>query len=282
MRFLDLFSGIGGFRLGMEQAGHECVGHVEIDKYANISYTAIHKPKEGEFFANDIRGVDPELLPEADIYCGGFPCQSFSIAGKRGGFEDTRGTLFFEIMRLAKIRKPSYLFLENVKGLLSHDGGKTFGTILRSLWECGYDAQWQVLNSKNYGIGHSRERVFIVGYLRGECQPEIFPLSIKSNGTHKTICKLGPFRGNIEYPNGISNTITKSYGMESGDSTKVFHQGKIRLFTSLECWRLQGFPDWTHERAKQAGVSESQRYKQTGNSVTVNVIYEIAQRLEQP
>jgi len=196
MRFLDLFSGIGGFRLGMEQAGHECVGHVEIDKYANISYVAIHKPKEGEFFANDIRGVDPELLPEADVYCGGFPCQSFSVAGKRGGFEDTRGTLFFEIMRLAKVRKPAYLFLENVKGLLSHDGGQTFGTILRTLWECGYDAQWQVLNSKNYGIGHSRERVFIVGYLRGECQPEIFPLSIKSNGTHKTICKLGPFRGN--------------------------------------------------------------------------------------
>jgi len=213
---------------------------------------------------------------------GGFPCQSFSIAGKRKGFDDTRGTLFFDIARIVKVKRPRIVFLENVKGLLNHDNGRTFTTIIATLDELGYNAEWQVLNSKHFGVPQNRERVFIVGYLRGECQPEIFPLSIKSNGTHKTICKLGPFRGNIEYPNGISNTITKSYGMESGDSTKVFHQGKIRLFTSLECWRLQGFPDWTHERAKQAGVSESQRYKQAGNSVTVNVIYEIAQRLEQP
>lgn len=123
MRFFDFFAGIGGFRLGMEMAGHECVGHCEIDKYADMSYRAMHRPKESEVFFNDIRTVDPSDMPECEVYCGGFPCQSFSIAGKRGGFADTRGTLFFEIMRLAKERQPEYLFLENVKGLLNHDGG---------------------------------------------------------------------------------------------------------------------------------------------------------------
>lgn len=123
MRFFDFFSGIGGFRLGMKMAGHECVGHCEIDKFANMSYMAMHKPKDTEVYFGDIRTVDPWDIPECEIYCGGFPCQSFSIAGKRLGFEDTRGTLFFEIMRIAKERHPRYLFLENVKGLLNHDGG---------------------------------------------------------------------------------------------------------------------------------------------------------------
>ena len=123
MRFLDFFSGIGGFRLGMEQARHECLGHIEIDKYANKSYESMHNPKEGEFFATDIRDVQPGDLPEADCYCGGFPCQAFSIAGKRGGFEDMRGTLVFEVFRLAKSRRPKILFLENVEGLLNHEGG---------------------------------------------------------------------------------------------------------------------------------------------------------------
>ena len=124
MRFFDFFAGIGGFRLGMEMAGHECVGHCEIDKYAQMSYAAMHRPKETEVFFDDIRTVDPADMPECEVYCGGFPCQSFSINGKRRGFEDTRGTLFFEIMRLAKERHPRFIFLENVKGLLNHDGGQ--------------------------------------------------------------------------------------------------------------------------------------------------------------
>ena len=143
MRFLDLFAGIGGFRLGMEVAGHEPVGWCEIDKFARKSYEEVHNT-DGEWTARDVRKVKPEELPEADCYTAGFPCQSFSIAGKRGGFEDTKGTLFFEILRLAKERKPKYLLLENVKGLLSHDKGATFGTILKSLAELGYDAEWQV------------------------------------------------------------------------------------------------------------------------------------------
>ncbi|HEL6743212.1 TPA: DNA (cytosine-5-)-methyltransferase [Listeria monocytogenes] len=178
MNFLDLFAGIGGFRLGMERAGHKCVGYVEIDKYARKSYEAIHDTK-GEWTREDITKVTDdewrELRGTIDVICGGFPCQSFSIAGKRRGFEDIRGTLFFDIARAAKQIKPRILFLENVKGLLSHNKGQTFATILRTLHELGYDAEWQVCNSKNYGVPQNRERVFIIGYLRGESGRKIFP-----------------------------------------------------------------------------------------------------------
>ncbi|EAE3443145.1 DNA (cytosine-5-)-methyltransferase [Listeria monocytogenes] len=178
MNFLDLFAGIGGFRLGMERAGHKCVGYVEIDKYARKSYEAIHDVK-GEWTAHDITKVTDdewrELRGTVDVICGGFPCQSFSIAGKRRGFEDIRGTLFFDIARAAKQIKPRILFLENVKGLLSHNKGQTFATILRALHELGYDAEWQVCNSKNFGVPQNRERVFIVGHLRGTCGRKIFP-----------------------------------------------------------------------------------------------------------
>ncbi|CYZ52018.1 prophage LambdaSa2%2C type II DNA modification methyltransferase [Streptococcus suis] len=177
MKFLDLFAGIGGFRLGMERAGHECVGFCEIDPFARKSYKAIHDT-EGEFEFHDITAVTDESvrgIGRVDVICGGFPCQAFSIAGKRAGFEDTRGTLFFEIARFASILRPKYLFLENVTGLLSHDNGNTFETILGALDELGYDAEWQVFNSKNFGVPQNRERVFIIGHLRGAGGRAIFP-----------------------------------------------------------------------------------------------------------
>ncbi|WP_341777768.1 DNA (cytosine-5-)-methyltransferase [Listeria monocytogenes] len=182
MNFLDLFAGIGGFRLGMERAGHECVGYVEIDKFARMSYQAIHDT-EGEWTREDITKVTDDewrtLRGTVDIICGGFPCQSFSIAGKRLGFEETRGTLFFEIARAAKQIQPRYLFLENVKGLLSHNKGETFATILTTLHELGYDAEWQILNSKDFGVPQNRERVFIIGHLRGERTGKVFPFGGK-------------------------------------------------------------------------------------------------------
>ncbi|AQZ43490.1 DNA (cytosine-5-)-methyltransferase [Listeria monocytogenes] len=185
MKFLDLFAGIGGFRLGMESAGHECVGFVEIDKYARKSYKAIHET-EGEWAREDITKITDaewrELRGTVDVICGGFPCQAFSIAGKRLGFSETRGTLFFEIARAAKQIQPRYLFLENVKGLLSHDKGATFATILTTLDELGYDAEWQIFNSKNFGVPQNRERVFIIGHLRGERTGKVFPFG----GTNKT------------------------------------------------------------------------------------------------
>ena len=177
MRFIDFFAGIGGFRLGMEKAGHTCVGHCEIDEWANKSYVAMHHPREDEWYARDITTVEPGDLPDAEVYCFGFPCQTFSIAGKRAGFGDTRGTLFFEVMRLAKEQHPKILFAENVKGLLNHDNGRTFGTIIRTMDELGYDAEWQVLNSKYFGVPQNRERVFIIGHFRtgGGTSDKVFP-----------------------------------------------------------------------------------------------------------
>jgi len=205
MKFLDLFAGIGGFRLGMESAGHECIGFCEIDKFARASYKAIHNT-EGEIELHDITAVSDESIRRigrVDIICGGFPCQAFSIAGARRGFEDTRGTLFFEIARFASILRPKYLLLENVKGLLNHDGGATFETILGALDELGYDMEWQILNSKDFGVPQNRERVFIVGHLRGECTRRVFPLS-KSGRQANSIKKQ------------YSNTITTRYGNSQG------------------------------------------------------------------
>lgn len=178
MKFIDLFAGIGGFRFGMESAGHECVAFCEIDKFARASYKAIHNT-EGEIELHDITQVtDDEIraIGHVDAICGGFPCQAFSIAGHRRGFEDTRGTLFFEVARFASILKPKYLFLENVKGLLNHDKGNTFEVILSALDELGYDVEWQVLNSKDFGVPQNRERVFIIGHLRGERGRKVFPI----------------------------------------------------------------------------------------------------------
>lgn len=180
MKFLDLFAGIGGFRLGLERAGHECIGFCEIDRFARDSYKAIHNT-EGELELHDITGVSDDdfrlLRGKVDIIAGGFPCQSFSIAGKREGFADkTKGTLFFEIARAAKQIQPQLLFLENVKGLLNHDKGNTFRTIISTLDELGYDAEWQLLNSKDFGVPQNRERVFIIGHLRGSGGREVFPI----------------------------------------------------------------------------------------------------------
>lgn len=203
MKFLDLFAGIGGFRLGLEQAGHECVGFCEIDKFARQSYKAIHKT-EGEREYHDITTVSNEewreLKGTVDIICGGFPCQAFSIAGKRKGFlDETRGTLFFEIARAAEQIKPRTLFLENVRGLLSHDKGRTFRTIISTLDELGYDAEWQILNSKNFGVPQNRERVFIIGHLRGERGREVFPIRAENSGSIKRIVNGRETHGHSTY-----------------------------------------------------------------------------------
>lgn len=205
MKFLDLFAGIGGFRFGMESAGHKCIGFCEIDKFARASYKAIHNT-EGEIELHDITTVtDEEIrnIGHVDVICGGFPCQSFSIAGSRRGFEDTRGTLFFEIARFADILKPKYLFLENVKGLLNHDRGNTFKTILGALDGLGYDAEWQVLNSKNFSVPQNQERVFIIGHLREGRTRRIFPI-IRENAKSDNQQSKIEIVGNTKNPNGTS------------------------------------------------------------------------------
>ena len=200
MRFFDFFAGIGGFRLGMEMAGHECVGHCEIDKYADMSYRAMHHPKESEVYFNDIRTVRAADMPECECYCFGFPCQAFSIAGQRRGFADTRGTLFFEVMRLAKERQPQILFGENVAGLLNHEGGVTFGIIISAMAELGYSVEWQVLDSQNFGVPQHRERVFIIGHLGGRGAGKVFPI--------RTSCETADkFEGYKVDNRVISNTL---------------------------------------------------------------------------
>ena len=210
MNFIELFAGIGGFRYGLEKAGesiqpsikmgslgqdrsstntnkfngnggriytndnkYQCVYANEWDKYAADIYEKNFGERPDTRSITDVNVSD---IPDHDLLVGGFPCQAFSIAGKRKGFDDTRGTLFFEIARILQAKRPRYLLLENVKGLLSHDGGRTFQIILQTLDELGYDLQWQVLNSKNFGVPQNRERVFIVGHLREQRRPEVFPI----------------------------------------------------------------------------------------------------------
>ena len=330
MKFLDLFAGIGGFRLGMESAGHECIGFCEIDKFARESYKAIHNTK-GEIELHDITAVSDESIRgigRVDIVCGGFPCQAFSIAGARRGFEDTRGTLFFEIARFASILKPQYLFLENVKGLLNHDKGNTFEVVLSALDELGYDVEWQVLNSKNFGVPQNRERVFIIGHLRGERTRNVFPLrgdgasitceqpkinkvgNIRKKGKSQsgdvvsidslapTLCstttqkdplkvlieneikQFGILQPNYNQSGVVYDTDGISPTIRTGESQGVIEPDfRIRKLTPRECWRLQGFPDWAFDKAQEVN-SNSQLYKQAGNSVTVNVIAAIAKELQ--
>ena len=295
MRYFSTFSGIGGFELGIGTE-HECVGYSEIDKYATSIYQK-HFPNHKNY--GDITKINAEELPDFDLIVGGFPCQSFSIAGKRRGFEDTRGTMFFELARILKAKQPRLFVFENVKGLLSHDNGQTFRTIIATLDELGYDTQWQVLNSKNHGVPQNRERVFIVGRLRGTPRPKVFPF-IQSDGetnaanqkypsisapvtTQGQLNLRGVYINQLNNPNHSNDRV---YGADGISPTLNTMQGgnrqpfisleemKIRRLTPTECERLQGFPDgWTE------GVSDTQRYKTLGNAVTVNVIHTIMSKL---
>lgn len=186
LKYFSMFSGIGGFELGLENSNYdfECVGYSEVDKYA-ISIYRKNFPEHKCF--GDATKIRTEELPDFDLLVGGFPCQAFSVAGKRRGFSDTRGTLFFEIARVLRDKRPRYFLLENVKGLLSHEKGKTFQTILEILSEMGYDVTWQVYNSKNHGTPQNRERVFIKGYLRSRCGREILCKGLSSEENSRKI-----------------------------------------------------------------------------------------------
>jgi DNA (cytosine-5)-methyltransferase 1 len=276
-----------------------CVGYSELDKYAVQIYQS-HFPTHRNW--GDITKINERELPDFDLLVGGFPCQAFSIAGKRGGFSDTRGTLFFDLARILRAKQPRLFLFENVKGLLSHDEGRTLRTIISTLDELGYDLQWQVLNSKDFGVPQNRERIFIAGHLRGTPRPEVFPLieadratdprfnesdtevasTLRSrygngSGSHLAVGTLRTHKdgeGFREVQSGLAPTIP-ARAREDGSGQGVIKQGmQIRRLTPVECERLQGFPDgWTE------GVSDTQRYKTLGNAVTVNVIQAIMNRL---
>jgi DNA (cytosine-5)-methyltransferase 1 len=327
MRFLDLFAGIGGFRLGMEKAGHECVGYVEWDKYARKSYETIHDT-EGEWTWNDISTIDYRELPKADCWCFGFPCQDISIGGKQKGFKGNRSSLFFAVTkRLRQIkewdpeRMPTFLFIENVKNFLSVNRGWDFLAAQIELDEIGYNVEWELLDSKDFGIPQHRERVFIIGHLRGASGRKVFPITRQTNeystigkstktAVARTFTAGGHSAGNhsgmtmlivkeatkkgydIAYPGDSINysvpgskTRRGRVGKEIANTLDtgcqqgvVTENCELRRLTPREAFRLQGFPDWAFEKAAEVN-SDSQLYKQAGNSVTVNVIYEIAKRL---
>lgn len=211
IKYLDMYSGIGGFRSALDEiGGFECVGYCEIDKFAKQAYETLYDTK-GEMYFEDARNINPDDLPDIDLISAGFPCQSFSIAGRQRGFDDTRGTLFFEIARIAAAKRPALLYLENVQNLLSHDKGWTFETILEVLDDIGYDVSWTVLNSANFGVPQSRNRVFITGFLRGRCAGEIFAFSQANPKTLKQ--RLPGSEGNRVYDsNGLAITLTSSAG----------------------------------------------------------------------
>jgi DNA (cytosine-5)-methyltransferase 1 len=265
LRYLDTFSGIGGFALPLEELGHECVGFCEIDPHAIQIYRS-HFPSHPCY--GDITNLEAGTLPGFDLLVGGFPCQAFSIAGAREGFCDTRGALKEQKARSLGFGDSAKI--ENVAGLLSH--------------ALGYDLQWQLCNSKDFGVPQNRQRVFVVGYRRGTPRPEVFPLAASRapsrdpGAASLRRCAAVAIRTRNGRPtvemrrDGLSNALRSS---EGGSSRAMIHDGKrIRRLTPLECERLQGFPDgWTE------GIADTQRYRCLGNAVTVYVVREIIRRL---
>lgn len=317
MRYFSMFSGIGGFELGIRRAYSrlcrdgqadiwlsegqeaidgagddspqaerpnrctlksaypECVGFSEIDKYAIKIY---EHHFGGHKNYGDATKIDAGTIPDFDLLVGGFPCQAFSIAGKRLGFEDTRGTLFFDIARILKVKRPRMFLLENVKGLLSHDNGRTFKTIITTLAELGYGVEWQVLNSKDFGVPQNRERVFIVGHLGEFGGREVFPIGSIDEAP---ILEDREASGEGQRLRGqdISAAVDANYHKGAGSTRQMIQASeglRIRRLTPTECERLQGYPDgWT----AVSGTSDSQRYKTLGNSVTVNVIEAVVREM---
>ena len=264
MKFLDLFAGIGGFRMGLESLGHECVGFCEIDKFARKSYKAIYDTK-GEIELHDITKVTDEewrkFRGTVDIICGGFPCQAFSIAGKRKGFlDETRGTLFFEIARAAKEIQPPLLFLENVKGLLSHDQGRTFRTILSTIDELGYDAEWQILNSKDFGVPQNRERVFIIGHLRGTGGRPVFPIFGKNGTTNQADSKVmiiddqGRKNKKMSPKNIVPTLRAQSHGNDPKVAVPVLTPDRVKKRQNGRRFKNNGEPMFTLTGQDRHGV----------------------------
>lgn len=352
--YVDLFAGIGGFRQALDKLGGTCVFSSEIDKFAAQAYEALYSDKP----AGDITKIDAKDIPDHDLLVGGFPCQAFSLAGKRKGFEDTRGTLFFDIARIAAEKKPKALLLENVKGLVNLDKGNTLDTMIKTLNDIGYIVDFDVLNSKYFNVPQNRERIFIVAFREDLVEAEPFNeestagqtvvprgkrrigewasvfnfdwpeqtevttrlrdilekevdekyyldeektarlvaqlVKTKQGGMDKLKITEPQMLGHVDIrgndsikrtysTEGISPTLTTMGGghrePKIAEEQEVRPKYRIRKLTPLECWRLQGFPDEAHETVKQVGISDSQRYKQAGNAVTVNVVKSITERL---
>ncbi len=305
IKFVDLFAGIGGMRIPYDELGGECVFSSEIDKFARSTYEANFKEKP----SGDITQIHEKDIPEHDILLAGFPCQAFSQAGLRRGFEDTRGTLFFHIARILKYHKPKAFLLENVKGLKNHNNGETLKIITRVLKNLenhdsgfGYNNLYtEILNAKNFGLPQNRERIFIAGFKNEEIEfkwPEVkktttrlgkilhkntstkYTISNKLWKSHKKRKKQARSKG---YGFGYSlfnrdsvctRTISARY-YKDGSEILIEQKGRNpRMLTPREAARLQGFPEWF-----KIPVSRGRAYQQFGNAVPVNVIRHIARSM---
>lgn len=294
MKFIDFFSGVGGFREGMQQAGHQCVGFCEFDKFAVASYVSMHciteeqrkhletfdfkkrqkeilkeEYKNGEWYANDIRTVDAGSLPRADCWCFGFPCQDISVAGKQLGFNGHRSSLFFAVTKLIRELKeedrPKYLFIENVKNLLSVNAGFDFAKLLIELDEIGYDAEWQVLNSKDFGVPQNRERCFVIGHLRGECTSQVFPLEGTSGENSvpiKIIAHKDGYRRNTQtfMLDGITETLDTGQGGGRGHHVGLpvffdMNYGEAKYTDLSRCLQARYSKGISNHKAEISGVA---------------------------
>ncbi|AFL81767.1 DNA-methyltransferase Dcm [Aequorivita sublithincola DSM 14238] len=297
LKFIDLFCGIGGFRVAFEEACEEndiqpdCVFSSDIDKYAQESYEA----NFGEKPFGDITKINEKDIPDHDILFGGFPCQPFSIIGQMKGLNDTRGTLFFDIARIIEAKRPKAFILENVKQLVGHDQGKTLKVIVQSLKDLGYHVQYSVLNALDYGLPQKRERVVIVGHrepimftfpnpekpykslneiLETKVEEKYFAsdfIQEKRKEKHKS-----SYYPSIWHENKSGNICSYPYScaLRSGASHNYLLVNGERRLTPREMFRLQGFPDWY-----KIIVSDAQAKKQAGNAVPVNMIKAVVQKL---
>jgi DNA (cytosine-5)-methyltransferase 1 len=303
IKFIDLFCGIGGFRLAFESVGAKCVFSADIDKYACSTYQA----NFGDYPLCDVSKIEANEIPDFDILCAGFPCQPFSIAGERKGFCDTRGTLFFDIERIIEVKQPKAFILENVKGLTSHDKGKTLKVILDTLeTKLDYKVFYKVLNSKDYGVPQNRERIYIIGFKDKRVEFE-FPQKadkivelgdiLEENPIDAEISEIAKFniihnlkehkkyneikdnplllayeirksRATFRYDN-LSPTLTAKMGTGGNNVPVLVNQ--MRKLTINECLKIQGFPD-----SFRIEPNKAQSYKQIGNSVSLPVLVGLA------
>jgi DNA (cytosine-5)-methyltransferase 1 len=298
--FIDLFAGIGGFRIALESFGGECVFSSEIDENARSVYQLNFK----ELPHGDITKIHEKNIPKHDVLCAGFPCQAFSVSGKRLGFKDARGTLFFEIARIIKKRKPKIVFLENVKNFLKHDNGKTFLVVKKSLEDLGYDVHYKVICSSDQGVPQSRERIYIVAFLKNlKVKDFQFPnttkmikkvediliklskaesekLKIKRDDIQKIENPKRPFQIGIINKGGQGEriysikaqaiTLSAHGGGIAAKTGAYYVNGVVRRLHPRECLSLQGFP-----RKYKLHANDNVSYKQLGNSVSVPVLKNI-------
>ena len=297
LKFIDLFAGIGGIRIPFDELGCECVFSSEWDDAACATYTA----NFGVHPAGDITKIDATDIPSHDILLAGFPCQAFSIMGKQKGFADTRGTMFFEIQRILEYHHPQAILLENVKQLVTHDHGRTFNVIQTVLGRMGYHVKWKILNALDFGLPQKRERVIIVGFLN-ECFCNQFnfdfpkiPYDLKSVLEDDDSVDPGLFASerilakrkekvagkDVFYPSiwhenkaGNISVLNYSCALRTGASYNYLLVNGRRRPSSRELLRLQGFPD-----NYRIVVSHQEIRRQTGNSVAVPMIREVAKKM---